>query len=487
MNRPALAILACALLVACSRAPAPHDAGVPSVAIPATPSLSARSAAQRSQDEINACRGPGGKWMCNTEAPITAGQPTVNPATWRVGAWVVDGQNVTGFASDSNPCVTVELPCLTVTQIQQARWGGTPNLAQATTITALSPYQATDFWSTSPVLVGDAGSFAFEGGDDAGAYLPPYGVLSDAGLVAPGNGLSGIVTNFQGVPISDASLGPLSVYIGNADGGAFDLRRLSLTDILGGTPDGGSSATAFQNVPIAAGPPTASQVYVGNAGGTLFQLRQLTADDIGAGFSITGFSGGSTVEIGQSVTNPAFTASYSATPSSAQITNTDSIDSPLTLSSPYTSGTVVGTFSHSSQTSTTFTLTAVGSSTRTATQAISWLPRVWYGSATAIAASATTSGSTLVLNTGGTMASAGLYSSVVGQSFAYSPSGNSYLTLARPHAGGAHSYKDQNGFTFPMTTSFTQSIVNQYGASVSTDVDQSTNLVAVATTITVVN
>jgi hypothetical protein len=91
-KRAALAVLACALIVACSRAPAPSGG----------PALAARTASQRSQDEVNACRGPGGKWMCSTPAPLTAGQPTVNPATWRVAAWVVDGQNASGTASDSN-------------------------------------------------------------------------------------------------------------------------------------------------------------------------------------------------------------------------------------------------------------------------------------------------------------------------------------------------------------------------------------------------
>jgi hypothetical protein len=472
MNRLVLAILACALLVACSRAPAPHDAGVPSVATPATPSLSARSAAQRSQDEINACRGPGGKWMCSTEAPITAGQPTVNPSTWRVAAWVVDGQNVTGFASDSNPCVTVELPCLTATQIQQARWGGTPNLPQATTITALSPYQATDFWSTSPILVGDAGAFAFEGGGDAGLYLPPYGALSDAGLVGSGNAVQ-----FQGVPIASTPNAWSYVYVGSVDGGSFQLRQLSLSDILGGTPDGGSSATAFQNVPIAAGPPTASQVYVGNAGGTLFQLRQLTQDDILPGFSIGSFSvSGGVVEVGATITNPTVAASYSSLPASASVTNTDGHDSPLALTTPFTAGTVTGAFEHSAPATVTFTLTAVstGGVTKTATATEQWLFRSFAGLGTAGATAATASGSSAVLNdSAGTIASAGLFSSIIGQTFNLSPSGNN-VYIVSPTAVSV--WRDVNtGLPFAMNAGIPFSFTNQNGVVSTYFLYQSTN------------
>jgi hypothetical protein len=414
---------------------APRPAPAPAYAPPKSPA--------EVEDE---CRGPGNKWVCpNLAEPPSKMQassgPAVNPKSWGMPAWWVDGEDASGCASDGNSCTSGSCgaagigPCLTVTQIQQARWGGNPNLAQATTITALSPYLLTDFWSTSPVLVGDAGAFAFAGGNDAGAYLPPYGVLSDAGLSSPSG-----------------------------------------------------NATEFQGASIATGPPTASEVYIGTSGGT-FALRQATLDDLGPAFAITSFAGGSTVEIGLAVVNPAFTASYSSAPTSAQITNTDAIDSPLTLTSPFTSGTVVGSFVHTSQTSTTFTLTAIAATTKTATASISWLPRVWTLSASAIATNGTVSGNSLVLNNGaGTAPSAGIYSSVVGQSFAYSPSGNSYLTLVRPHAAGTHSYKDENGFAFPMTTQASAvSVVNQYGATVSEDFDQSTNLVAVATTLTVEN
>jgi hypothetical protein len=58
----------------------------------------------------------------------------------------------------------------------------------------------------------------------------------------------------------------------------------------------------------------------------------------------------------------------------------------------------------------------------------------------------------------------------------------------RPHAAGTHAYKDQNGFAFPMVTSASAvPVVNEFGATVSEDFDVSENLIAGATTITVVN
>ena len=61
---------------------------------------------------------------------------------------------------------------------------------------------------------------------------------------------------------------------------------------------------------------------------------------LATGFSISSFTGGQMGEIGQSFVNPSFAATYSGTPTSANITNTDSIDSPFNLTSPFTSATL---------------------------------------------------------------------------------------------------------------------------------------------------
>ena len=123
-----------------------------------------------------------------------------------------------------------------------------------------------------------------------------------------------------------------------------------------------------------------SDVYVWDSGPAQFDLRQLTQDDILPGFAISSFTGGSTVEVGATVTNPAFNATYTSTPTtSAAITNTDAIDSPLALVNPYVTGTVVGAFTHAAQATVTFTLTAVSVTTKTATQAINFFPRSFGG------------------------------------------------------------------------------------------------------------
>lgn len=197
---------------------------------------------------------------------------------------------------------------------------------------------------------------------------------------------------------------------------------------------------------------------------------------LNSAFAINSFTGCSgSLELGQSVTNPTCSATYSATPTSATITNTDSINSPLTLSTPFTSGTIVGTFQHTAVATTTVTLTAVGTSTQTATQAYTWNPRIFAGLGTAGATSATASGTNAVLNGGaGTIASAGLGAETVGQTFGpFSPSGqNVYLLLM----GGSHTFTDAGtGFPFAFNAPITVTFVNQYGTTVTMYLYVSTN------------
>lgn len=192
-------------------------------------------------------------------------------------------------------------------------------------------------------------------------------------------------------------------------------------------------------------------------------------------FTITSFTGGQAGELGQSFTNPTFNATYSATPSSANITNTDSIDSPLALTTPFTSGTIVGTFTHTTVTTTTFTLTAMGASTQTATQTITWNPRIFGGVGTAGATSSVTAtGTTAVLSTSDVLASAGLGAETVGETFGpYTPSGqNIYLLLT----GGSHTFTDAGtGFPFAFNAPTAVTFVNEFGVTVSMFLYQSTN------------
>jgi hypothetical protein len=184
-------------------------------------------------------------------------------------------------------------------------------------------------------------------------------------------------------------------------------------------------------------------------------------------FSITSFTGGSTVELGTSVVNPAFTASYSTTPAGAQITNTEGIDSPLVLTTPFTSGTVVGTFVHSTITTTTFTLSATQGATQTATQQIVWQPAIFGGVGTAGATSSVTaSGTTAVLSTGDVLPRIQLGAETVNEVLgSFTPSGQViYLLLT----GGSHTFVDaNNGFPLVFNSPIAVSFVNAQGATVS--------------------
>jgi hypothetical protein len=199
-------------------------------------------------------------------------------------------------------------------------------------------------------------------------------------------------------------------------------------------------------------------------------------------FSIISFTGGSTVEIGQTVVNPNFVASYTTTPSSAAITNTDSISSPTNLTTPYTTGSVTGSFVHTTQTSTTFTLTAVGATTQTATTSISWLPRSFGGvGAAGATSSVTASGTTAVLSNSAVLANAGISSSGTGAYGPYSPSAQKIYIFT---VGSSHTFTS-SGFTFPFNSPTAVTFTNQYGSTVSMYLYESTNTVTGSYTISV--
>jgi hypothetical protein len=231
--------------------------------------------------------------------------------------------------------------------------------------------------------------------------------------------------------------------------------------------------------------PSDSDVYIWN--GSEYALRKLTLDDLSPAFAIDSFSGGSTVEIGATVTNPAFTASYSSTPASAQITNTASIDSPIVLTTPFTAGTVTGAFTETIETNVTFTLTAVGATTQTATQTIAFEPRMFGGVGTSGATGATASGSTAALvGATGTLANEGLSDNPVGSVYGpFSPSGQKvYLFLT----GGSHTFKDNGtGFAFPFNAPTAVSFVNQNGSTVPMYLYESTNTLTGSYSILVVS
>lgn len=281
-----------------------------------------------------------------------------------------------------------------------------------------------------------------------------------------------ITINTDATHVLPTNTGPTTEYL-NAAG-------------LYSTPPGGNAVT-IQSYAVDPTAPVSDAALIWDAATNSYNVRPLTQDDIQAGFAITGFSGGSTVEIGATVTNPTFSASYSTPPTSASITNTAGIGSPLVLSSPFSSGTVVGSFTATSQMSVGFTLTAVGATTKTASQNIAWIPRSFGGVGAASATSTvTSSGLNAVLSTGDTLASAGLAGSDTGGVYGpYTASAQKIYLLLQ---GGSHTFKDNvTGFAFAFNAPTAVSFVNVYGATVTMYLYESTYLLTGAYSVLVVS
>ena len=303
-----------------------------------------------------------------------------------------------------------------------------------------------------------------------GVWLP-----LPAGAIQPGgDGYNALF--LQGIPISSAT--PLNGQVLEYNGGTFMWTPTTFTSTLAGDITGSIGANTLTSIQgilieVVSLPPPQSSVLVYDTSDMKYDIRQLTLDDLGPAFTITGFSGGSTVEVGVAVVNPTFTASYSSTPSSAQITNTDSIDSPLVLSPPYTTGTVVGSFTAGGSVVTvvTFTLTAVAATTQFANSYIFFEIRDYGGVGTAGATSTVTSSTfpaipTATLSTADILASEGLFygGEGVGVTFGpFSPSAQKIYLLLQ---GASHTFKDANtGFAFPFNAPTTVTFTNQYGVA----------------------
>jgi hypothetical protein len=240
---------------------------------------------------------------------------------------------------------------------------------------------------------------------------------------------------------------------------------------------GGLSATTGVSSFNISGSPalTNAILFACGSGLTCSQSGQTITINLSAAFSITGFTGCSTVELGTSLVNPTFIAGYTATPASAAITNTNGASSPFNLTTPFTSGTIPATFTYTSTSSVTFTLNATSGSTQTASCVDYWKPAIFGGvGATGATSSVTASGTTAVLSTGTVLARAQLGAETVGQAFGpFAPSSQViYLLLT----GGSHTFIDAlTGFPFAFNAPITVTYVNAQGTTVTMYLYQSTN------------
>lgn len=253
---------------------------------------------------------------------------------------------------------------------------------------------------------------------------------------------------------------------------------------LGGPTTGGAALPTFRPLPSGGGSGTSGVTSLNTlqggltlavgAGLSISVSGTTLTISLATSFGISSFTGGRSVEVGAAVVNPVFGASYTATPDSANITNTENIDSPLTLTTPFTTGTVVGTFVHTTPVTTTFTLHATKGTTLTATQAITWAYSIFGGVGTAGATSSVTaSGTTAVLSTSDVLARAQIGAETVGETFGpYTTSGQViYLLLT----GSAHTFTDANtGFPMAFNAPITVAFVNANGASVTMYLYQTT-------------
>jgi hypothetical protein len=158
------------------------DPIVPPQGLLPPPAPDPRSPLERAQA---ACAGADGKWKCRHVAQpqvmaLSSSSSPIIPASWTVPAWVVDGANLSGTASDFNDCTTITTPCLTYQEINVHRWGcggnpaQCPRLRQSTTVEFMSSQSAgSDLVYFNPTI-------------ENGAVVQIFGPLGAAQQIASG-------------------------------------------------------------------------------------------------------------------------------------------------------------------------------------------------------------------------------------------------------------------------------------------------------------
>lgn len=242
---------------------------------------------------------------------------------------------------------------------------------------------------------------------------------------------------------------------------------------FGASGGGGGGSSYFLGAPTVTVTGTSANHYVPVATDSLNAvMRQLTEDDILPAFAISTFTCSicGNVEAGVTTASPASgTASYTSVPVSAATSDGTNND-PMTT--PFTSWSLAHTYCNVSDgiSSKTFTLTAVGATTKTASQTINCTSRSFGGTGTgASATGATASGNNAVLvGATGTLTISYLGTSCTGQVYNVTTSGTQYVYLLLPcnvsNPGGG-SFTTPGPTVFAMNAPTTITYVNQFGVS----------------------
>lgn len=252
-------------------------------------------------------------------------------------------------------------------------------------------------------------------------------------------------------------------------------------DLSGTYPD--CLVVKIQGNAVANTTPVQNAVPNWNVATNRYEISPLTLDQIGAAFAISSFtcSTCATVEIGATIASPTnFTATYTSAAVSGAVsdgTNASPMSPPNATSQ---SGSLAHSYTSAVAATQNFTLTAIAATTRTATQAINWVPRSFGGTGTGgSATSATASGNNAVLvGSTGTLTISYLGNSCTGQVYNVTTSGTQYVYLllpcnvSNPTAG---SFTTPGPTVFPMNTPTMITFTNQFGASVTMYLYRSVN------------
>lgn len=213
---------------------------------------------------------------------------------------------------------------------------------------------------------------------------PPNAVTLGGDL--GGTPTSPLVIGLQGRPLANFTPTPGQVIAWN--GAVWIPTTISVPS---GTPTGPASGDLggnypnptvirLQMVPVDTTPPnTVGQVLFWN--GSVWTPYQLTQDQILPGFAITFAAvAAPLLEVGQVLVHPAFTATYTATPTSASLSDSVPNSPQNVILTPNSFSSTNSYVENSYGQSVTFTLTAGnGIVTRTANTAFTWVTRNYYG------------------------------------------------------------------------------------------------------------